>query len=186
MFGIIEDKEIFLIDDSYSEDKVKAVSMGEIETTTDNQKVLFTFGLETCIGIYAYSKNFGLLGHIDSGDMLKTHFEHTYNQIDGKWVNIPGKFKQTGEIMYIIRQNIDKISSPLKIGLVVGTSATSFCIEEIKKIDFAIESIIEMVKDIGIAIEKQEPIISPSVIVDTENLLLKTEEPRPLFERKPF
>ena len=53
MFGIIEDKEIFLIDDSYSEDKVKAVSMGEIETTTDNQKVLFTFGLETCIGIYA-------------------------------------------------------------------------------------------------------------------------------------
>lgn len=79
MFGKIQDAEIFRIDDSYSEGQVKAVSMGEIETTTNNKKVLFTFGLKSCIGIYVYSKNFGILGHIDSGDMFEKHFEHKYS-----------------------------------------------------------------------------------------------------------
>lgn len=93
MFGKIKDVEIFRIDDSYSEEQVKAVSMGEIETTTNNKKVLFTFGLKSCIGIYVYSKNFGILGHIDSGDMFEKHFEHKYSQINGELIRRTGNFK---------------------------------------------------------------------------------------------
>lgn len=73
MYIKMQDSEIFRIDNSYLEEQVKAVSMGEIENTTNSKKVLFTYGLATCIGIYIYSKNFGILGHIDSGDMFYRH-----------------------------------------------------------------------------------------------------------------
>lgn len=176
MFGKIKDSEIFRIDDSYSDEQVMAVSMGEIKVTTDSQKVLFTFGLISCIGLYIYSKNFGILGHIDSGDIFEKHFKHEYRQINGKWVRITGQFKQIGDIMYQIRQHFDEIVFPVKIGMIIGVDASICSKEAIEKLDFAIEIIVSMVKDMGILIEKQDLIMSSMVIVDTENLLLKTEE----------
>ena len=184
MFGKIQDAEILIIDDSYSEEQVKAVSMGEIETTTNNKKILFTFGLSSCIGIYVYSKNFGILGHIASGDILEQHFEYEYSQINGKWVRIKGKFKQTGKIMYKIRQNLTEIVTPIKIGMIIGDDASMLSEDEIRKLDFAIDSIIRMTKDLGLSIEKQAPIISSTVIVDTENLLLKTEKDMQKIENR--
>lgn len=142
MFGQIQNADIFRIDDSYLEEQVKAVSMGEIETTTNSKKILFTLGLGSCIGIYIYSKNFGILGHIDSGDMFDSHFEQEYKQINGKWVRITGQFKQTGEIIYKIKQNFAEIVTPLKIGMIIGVDASVMCEEEIRKIDFAIDLII--------------------------------------------
>lgn len=176
MFGKIQNVEIFRLDDSYLEEQVKAVSMGEIETTTNDKKILFTFGLASCIGIYIYSKNFGILGHIDSGDMFDQHFEQEYKQINGKWVRITGEFKQIGKIMYIIRKNITEIVTPIKIGMIIGNNASIMSEDAIRKLDFAIDLIIRITKNMGLSIEKQAPIISSTVIVDTKNLLLKTEK----------
>lgn len=174
MFPKIPDTDIIRIDDSYSPDDVKAISMGEIETTTDLKKVLFTFGLSSCIGIYAYTKGFGILGHIDSGDMMGQHFEHEYKQVNGQWQKITKGFMQTGQIMYKIRQNQDRITEPIKIGMVCGVDAEVMCEEQIRKIDFAINSIVRMTEDIGLPIEKQEPETSSYVIVDTANGVIKT------------
>ncbi len=175
MLGKIQDAEIFRLDDSYLEEQVKAVSMGEIEATTNDKKILFTFGLASCIGIYIYSKDFGILGHIDPGDMFDSHFEHEYKQINGKWIRTTGQFKQTGEIMYKIRQH-NEFVTPIKIGMIIGVDAPIMSKDAIKKLDFAIDLIVRMTKDMGVPVEKQTPIISSTVIVDTENLLLKTEK----------
>lgn len=96
-------------------------------------------------------------------------------RIRGERVRVKGNFKQTEEIMYKIRQNLTEIKTPLKIGMVFGLEASIACENEIRKLDFAIDLIIKTVKEMGLSIEKQNPIISSTVIVDTENLLLKTE-----------
>lgn len=86
--------------------------------------------------------------------------------------------------MYGIRQNLNEIVTPIKIGMIIGVDASTMHEEAIRKIDFAIDLIIRMTEDIGLIIEKQPPIISSKVIVDTENLLLKTEEPMQKFEKR--
>lgn len=130
------------------------------------KKVLFTFGLSSCIGIYLCTNNFGILGHIDPGDMFDTHFEHEYVQKNGKWTKITKGFKQSSEIMYKIKKNIGKINKPIKIGIVVGTCAEITSQEALRKITTAIKIISRMIRGLGIEVE-EEPIKSSYAIVDT-------------------
>lgn len=93
---------------------IQFVNMREYAVATQEKPLLFTVGLQSCIGLIAYTKNFSFLAHMNAakGNWDKDFEIDETNQI--------GRCKKIETLYREILKNKDKIMQTINIGLVLG------------------------------------------------------------------
>ena len=71
--------------DNINLDRINCISMDDYGVTTDSKDVLFTYGLETCIGLIVTTKDFAFLAHIDNGHGIQLFENEFHKKPDGTW-----------------------------------------------------------------------------------------------------
>ena len=149
---------------------VKAVNMDNYGVSTEDKPALFTFGLATCRGLVATSKNFAFLAHIDMG-FGQNGFETEYKQLpNGKWDTKVKRCNVTRDLYNSIYRNRDKITEPIEITVILG----SFPVDEngIKSmlLERGINNTINMcAENLDITVNRLPNVSSTSVLVDSRS-----------------
>lgn len=105
----------FNIDDN-EKTLIQFVNMREYGVATPEKPLLLTIGLQSCIALIAYTKNFAFLAHMNvfRGNLDK---DFDINEKKGE-----GKCKKVEDLYKEILKNKDNIIEPINIGLVLGVT----------------------------------------------------------------
>ena len=151
--------------------EVKTVNMGGNAIATDEKPCLFTFGLNTCIGLVGLAENFAFLSHIDMGGLMSSgQWEKQYRQLpNGKWEVRTKALKETWELYIAIYRNKDKIKTPIDIILVEGICPVDKEDEHWRLLESGLDNLERMcMQNLGIQINRKT-ISSSSILVDSRD-----------------
>ena len=95
---------------------IQFVKMREYGVATQEKPLLLTAGLQSCISLIAYTKNFSFLAHMN---VVRGNWNEDFD-IDEK--NIKGKCKKVEDLYNEILKNKDNIRELINIGLVFGVT----------------------------------------------------------------
>ena len=154
--------------------EVKPVEMWENAIATDEKPCLFTFGLDTCIGLVGLADKFAFLSHIDMGQgsigNMSRQWNIAFQQLPNGKTNVITKgCKEPIALYNAIYRNKDKIKTPIDIILVEGICPVDKENEHRKLLESGLENLEHMcMKNLGIQINRKT-ISSSSILVDSRD-----------------
>jgi len=156
--------------DQIKSNEVKSVDMDMCDISSEDKPVLFTYGLATCIGLVATSKEFAFLSHIDMG-YGQNDFETEWIQLpDGKWDFNVKRCNITWELYNRIYQKRDEITKPIEVTVVLGSMPVDKNNTKRIFLERGIDNTINMcAKNLGITVNRLPNVNSTSVLVDSRN-----------------
>lgn len=95
---------------------IQFVDMREYGVATQEKPLLLTIGLQSCIALIAYTKNFSFLAHMN---VYRGNWDKDFDIDEEKE---EGKCKKIEDLYNEILNNKDNIREPINVGLVLGVS----------------------------------------------------------------
>lgn len=142
-------------------DKIAHVPMHQYRVATHEQPMLYVDNLQCCIGLYAYSNNFGFAAHINPKVMRGDEYE-----LDDNGIAI--RLRRIDDLRNIILEKYPFLE-PISIGISIGCTPLSEDYPTVKMIHKSIDNLIIELNSMGIEAEKLEDQYASEFILDTEN-----------------
>lgn len=146
--------------DSLDLDKIVHVPMHQYRVATKEYPMLYVENLQCCIGLYAYSDDFGFAAHINPKVMRGAEYE--LNE-EGKAIRL----RRIDQLKNVILQH--SFNQTVKVGISLGCISLGQNYPTMKMIYDAINNLINQLNLIGIEVEKLEDQVAPEFILDTTN-----------------
>lgn len=144
-------------------DLVQFVNMWEYKIATKEKPMLLTVGLQSCIALYAWEKNFSFLAHMNIvGGNSVYDFETTDS-------DIPIKCKKIDRLQEEILKQKENIKKPIYIGLVLGVTPKEEDYPSRMILEKDLKELSKKLQEEGISTIRVEDINSFSFILDARN-----------------
>ena len=140
-------------------DKIRHVPMHQYRIATKENPMLYVENLQVCVGIYAYSNNFGFASHINTVILKEEDFIFNENKI-------PIKVRSIEALKDSILES-PNIMKPVKIGIALGYTPISKDYFTMKLIYEGITDLIDNLSTNGIVTVRLEDQTMPEFILDT-------------------
>ena len=142
---------------------VQFVNMWEYKVATKEKPMLLTVGLQSCIALYAWEKNFAYLAHMNIvGGNSIYDFETTDN-------DIPIKCKKIDRLQEEILKQKENIKKTIYIGLVLGVTPKEEDYPSRMILEKDLKELSKKLQEEGISTIRVEDINSFSFILDARN-----------------
>lgn len=139
--------------------QIQHVPMHQYRTSSSEKPLLLIENLQVCIGLYAYSKNFGFAAHLNPVVMRENEFRYDdkniiyCNRIDDLFNAITSA----------------NIYDPVYIGISYGFSPNEKTFQEINRLEKDVDNLILKLNAVGIKVIKLDLHSNHIFIVDTVN-----------------
>ena len=131
--------------DELNLNQIKHVPMHQYRTSSLEKPLLLIENLQVCIGLYAYSRNFGFAAHLNPVVMRGDEFKYDINK----------NIIYCNRIDDLFNAIIDaKIQEPVYIGISVGFNPVEKTYQIVDMLDKSIDNLISKLNIIGIEAAK--------------------------------
>lgn len=147
--------------DNLDVSKIIHVPMHHYRIATKEQPMLYVENLQVCIGVYAYTTDFGFAAHVNPVVLHKDEYELNYNGIAERFIRID-------DLERLILERTD-IIEPIKIGISLGYRPLGKYVHNVLLIYKAIDNLIDRLTKMRISVIKLDEINAPEFILDNVN-----------------
>ena len=146
--------------DKLNLNQIKHVPMHQYRISSLEKPLLLIENLQVCIGIYAYSKNFGFAAHLNPMVMRGDEFQCDEN----------GNIVHCNRIDDLFNAIINaKIQEPVYIGISVGFSPNQKTYQQVNMLNKSIDDLISRLNNMGVVATKLDLKNEHIFILDTIN-----------------
>ena len=146
--------------DELNLNKIKHVPMHRYKTSSLEKPLLLIENLQVCIGLYAYSKNFGFAAHLNPVVMRGDEFQNDKNK----------NIVYCNRLDNLYNAIIDaKIQEPVYIGISVGFNPVEKTYQIVDMLDKSIDNLISKLDIMGIEATKLDLRENHIFILDSAN-----------------
>lgn len=144
-------------------DLVNFVNMREYKVATKEKPLLLTVGLQSCIALYAWEKNFSYLAHMN---IYEGNWKDDFEVSEG---NIPIRCKRIDDLYDEIIKHRSYINGIVNVGLILGVSPMDRNYKSRVVIEKDLLKLFGKLRNDGISASRFPDINSFSIILDSRN-----------------
>ena len=146
--------------DNLNVDKIVFVPMHRYKVSSEKEEMLYVFGLQCCVGVYAYSNNWGFASHINTKVMRGDDYQLDSNKNPIRCSRIDDLKRE------ILSRKI--IDEPVKIGVALSDAPLSKFYPTMRMVYEGIDILIKELSSMGIEAEQLEDITAPEFLLSIE------------------